>query len=73
MVMSEEQMNSYRLTSIDDPGDERMAQIMREVAEDARESTLRVAERVAAGINIAAEQARSRVRETLNKLANGCE
>lgn len=50
-----------------------MAQIMREVAEDARESTLRVAERVAAGINIAAEQARSRVRETLNKLANGCE
>ena len=71
--MSEEQMNSYRLTSIDEPGDERMAQIMREVAEDARESTLRVAERVAAGINIAAEQARYRVRETLNKLANGCE
>lgn len=44
--MSEEQMNSYRLTSMEEPGDERMAQIMREVAEDARESTCRAAERV---------------------------
>lgn len=42
--MSEEQMNSYRLTSMEEPGDERMAQIMREVAEDARESTRRAAE-----------------------------
>ncbi len=39
--MSEEQMNSYRLTSMEEPGDKRMAQIMREVAEDARESTRR--------------------------------
>ena len=37
--MSEEQMNSYRLTSMEEPGDERMAQIVREVAEDARKST----------------------------------
>jgi len=28
--MSEEQMNSYRLTSMEEPGDERMAQIMRD-------------------------------------------
>lgn len=34
--MSEEQMNSYRLTSMEETGDERMAQIMREVAEDTR-------------------------------------
>lgn len=34
--MSEEEMNSYRLTSMEEPGDERMAQIMREVAEEAR-------------------------------------
>lgn len=27
--MSEEQMNSYRLTPIEEPGDERMAHIMR--------------------------------------------
>ena len=30
--MSEAEMNSYRLTSMEEPGDERMAQIMREVA-----------------------------------------
>lgn len=39
--MSEAEMNSYRLTSMEETGDERMAQIMREVAEDARESTRR--------------------------------
>ena len=71
--MSEEQMNSYRLTSIEEPGDERMAQIMREVAEDARESTRRAAERVAAGIEVAAQEARARVEETVNRLRNGNE
>ena len=54
-------MNSYRLTSMEEPGDERMAQIMREVAEDARESTRRAAERVAAGIEAASHEARARV------------
>lgn len=69
--MSEEQMNSYRLTSMEEPGDERMAQLMREVAEDARESTRRAAERVATGIEAAAQEARTRVEETLNRLRNG--
>ena len=63
--MSEEQMNSYRLTSMEEPGDERMAQIMREVAENARASTRRAAERVVAGI-----EARARVEEILNRLRN---
>ncbi len=48
-----------------------MAQIMREVAEDARESTRRAAERVAAGIEAATRDARARVEETLNRLRNG--
>jgi len=69
--MSEAEMNSYRLTSMEEPGDERMAQIMREVAEDARESSRRVAERVAAGIDSAAKDACARVEDTLNKLRNG--
>lgn len=69
--MSDEQMNSYRLTSMEEPGDERMAQIMREVAEDARESTRRAAERVAAGIEAATLEARARVEETLSRLRNG--
>ena len=66
--MSEEQMNSYRLTSMEEPGDERMAQIMREVAEDARESTRRAAERVAAGIEAATQEARIRVAEIISTL-----
>ena len=69
--MSEAEMNSYRLTSMEEPGDERMAQIMREVAEDARESTRRAAERVAAGIEAASLEARVKVEETLNRLRNG--
>lgn len=69
--MSEEQMNSYRLTSMDEPGDERLAQIMREVAEDARASSRRAADRVAAGIAAAAEEARARIEETIKNLQNG--
>lgn len=69
--MSEAEMNSYRLTSMEEPGDERMAQIMREVAEDARESTRRAAERVAAGIKAASYESRARVEETLKRRCNG--
>ena len=64
-------MNSYRLTSMEEPGDERLAQIMREVAEDARESSRRAAERVAAGIEAATIETRARVAETIAKLRNG--
>ncbi len=69
--MSEAEMNSYRLTSMEEPGDERMAQIMREVAEEARESNRRAAERVVAGIEAATREARSKVAETLNRIRNG--
>ena len=66
--MSEEQMNSYSLTSMEEPGNERMAQIMREVAEDARESTRRAAERVAAGIEAAAQE---KWGYAINRIKNG--
>ena len=69
--MSEEQMNSYRLTSMEEPGDERMAQIMREVAEDARESTRRAARRVAAGIEAASQAAHEKWGDTINRIMNG--
>lgn len=70
-ALSQKEMNSYRLKSMEEPGDERTAQIMREVAEDARESTRRSAERVAAGIEAATNEARARVEETLTRLRNG--
>lgn len=69
--MSEEQMNSYRLTSMEEPGDERMAQIMREVAEEARESNRRAAERVVISIEKAADVAKFRVEDILKKLSHG--
>lgn len=69
--MSEEQMNSYRLTSMEEPGDERMAQIMREVAEEARESNRRAAERVVISIEKAADVAKFRVEDILKKLSYG--
>ena len=69
--MSEAEMNSYRRTSMEEPGDERMAQIMREVAEDARESTRRAAERVAAGIEAATQAAQEKWGDAINKIKNG--
>lgn len=51
-----------------EPGDERLAQIMREVAEDARESTRRASERVAAGIAAATHEARARLEKTIANL-----
>ena len=69
--MSEAEMNSYRLTSMEEPGDERMAQIMREVAEDARKSTCRAAERVAAGIEAATQAAQEKWGDAINRIKNG--
>lgn len=34
--MSEKEMNSYRLTSMEDPTDEMLATLMKEVAEEAK-------------------------------------
>lgn len=70
--MSDAEMNNYRLTSMEEPGDERMAQIMREVAEDARESTRRAAERVAAGIETASQAAQEEWGDAINRIQNGC-
>lgn len=63
-------MNSYRLTSMEEPGDERMAQIMREVAEDARASSRRAAEHVAAGIEAASQAAQEKWDDAINKIKN---
>ena len=36
--MSEKEINAYRLTSLEEPTDEMLAYIMREVAEEARQT-----------------------------------
>ena len=37
-AMSEKEINAYRLTSLEEPTDEMLAYIMREVAEEARQT-----------------------------------
>lgn len=71
--MSEAEMNNYRLTSMEEPGDERMAQIMREVAEGARESTRRASERVATGIEAASLAAQEKWGDAINRIKNETE
>lgn len=56
---------------MEEPGDERMAQIMHEVAEDARECTRRAAERVALGIETATNAARNRWKDAIDNIRNG--
>ncbi len=36
MLMSEKELNSYRLTSLEEPTDEMLSQIMREIAEEVK-------------------------------------
>ena len=38
--MSEQEINSYRLTSLEEPSDEMLSYIMKEVAEDAKNSNI---------------------------------
>lgn len=44
--MSEKDMNTYRLTSMEEPTDEMLAQLMREVAIDARQKAERATEKL---------------------------
>lgn len=63
-------MNSYRHTSRVEPGEERMAWIMREVAEEARENSLRAHEQALARIDAAAKEAKERVGPLIEQIKN---
>lgn len=69
--MSEAEMNSYRLTSIEEPGDERLAQLMHEVGNEARKSTRLAAERVAANMETARCEAQEKWGERIERIKNG--
>lgn len=68
--MSEAEMNSYRLTSMEEPGDERLAQLMREVGDEARESTRCAAERVTANMESTRREAHAKWGERIDRIAN---
>lgn len=69
--MSVTEMNNYRLTSMEEPGDERLAQIMREVAEEARKTNSEAKARINAGIIKAISESRNKWSEKINRLRNG--
>ncbi len=54
--MSEKEMNSYRFGYNVEPTDEMLAQIMKEVAEEARESSKRVHEEMFEKMRIEAQE-----------------
>jgi hypothetical protein len=54
--MSEKEMNSYRFGYNEEPTDEMLAQIMKEVAEEARESSKRVLDELFEKMRLEAHQ-----------------
>lgn len=69
--MTLEEMNSYRLTSMEEPSDEHLAWIMREVAEEARESNRRAHELVQARIETAYKEAQEKFGAIIAQIKNG--
>lgn len=71
IVMSEKEMNSYRFGTGQEPTDEMLEQVMKEVAQDARESSKKAAEAHFEQMrrNIALNKARWN--ERINNIING--
>lgn len=71
IVMSEKEMNSYRFGTGKEPTDEMLEQVMKEVAQDARESSKRAADAHFEQMrrNIALNKARWN--ERINSIING--
>lgn len=69
--MSESELNSYRFTSGNEPTDEMLAQIMREVAEDAKKSNDEAAKKNLEEMRRDMLKDQAEWKERLNKLKNG--
>ena len=70
--MSEAEMNAYRFTSGKEPTDEMLAQIMKEVAEDARMSNEDALKRNFDELRKGIKEQQSKWIERINELRNGC-
>lgn len=69
--MSEQELNSYRFLSGEDPSDEMLAYIMKEAAEDAIMRKQEADERAQAEMNRRREALRVEYSERINRLMNG--
>lgn len=64
--MTEEELNSYRLTSLEEPSDEMLAAIMKEAAEDARKRSEEATRKFFAELNREAQK----IIDERNKIKN---
>ena len=69
--MSEQEMNSYRFTSGLEPSDEMLAQIMKEVARDAKERQERATEAYFAQMRRNLEVKKAKWAARINRATNG--
>ena len=69
--MSEAEMNSYRFNSGQEPTDEMLAQIMREVAEDAQRSNKEAANKHLDEMRREMKKDQEKWAERINNLKNG--
>jgi len=69
--MSEKEMNSYRFTSGQEPSDEMLAQIMKEVAQEAAESNKDAAAAHFAEMRKMIASNRAMWQERINSVVNG--
>ncbi len=61
--MSENELNSYRLTSLEEPTDEMLSQIMKEIAEEVKAKNIAVENQFMANLKAEADRRRT-IRET---------
>lgn len=69
--MSQEEMNTYRFGRGEDPTDEMLEQIMKEVAEDARESSKKATEDHFAQMHRNITSKHKKWADRLNRIING--
>lgn len=69
--MSEAEMNSYRFGSGKEPTDEMLAQIMREVADDAKSSNEEARKRYFADLQKGMDEQQAKWAERINEIKNG--
>lgn len=69
--MSEAEMNSYRFGSGKEPTDEMLAQIMREVADDAKSSNEEAHKRYFADLQKGMDEQQAKWAERINHIKNG--
>ena len=69
--MSEQELNSYRFVSGDEPGDERLCQIMREVTAEAMKRQANTDSRIRKEVDRQREALRKRWNLKINAAING--